>query len=249
MEKKRMRVFAGPNGSGKSTILKKILEEKRVRLGVYVNADDIESALRQTKAIKFSDYKLQVSETELRDFFKRSNFAPVKRNDPHLWTKVFVDDNVFRCDVSVDSYLAADVAEFIRQRLLSIGASFTYETVMSHPGKVEFLNHAIQQGYRVYLYYIATEDPDINISRVNVRVAQDGHPVSESVIRRRFTKSLENLKSAVRNTTRAYIFDNSQSQVQFIAEIQRGVDVALNTAVGLPYWVATYLLEPSQEES
>lgn len=153
MEKKRMRVFAGPNGSGKSTILKKILEEKRVRLGVYVNADDIESALRQTKAIKFSDYKLQVSETEMRDFFRRSNFAPVKRNDSHLWTKVFVDDNVFRCDVSVDSYLAADVAEFIRQRLLSIGASFTYETVMSHPGKVEFLNHAMQQGYRVYLYF------------------------------------------------------------------------------------------------
>ncbi|MET3604620.1 putative ABC-type ATPase [Sphaerotilus sulfidivorans] len=39
----RLRVFAGPNGSGKSTIKDSLLPQW---LGVYVNADDIEKAIR-----------------------------------------------------------------------------------------------------------------------------------------------------------------------------------------------------------
>lgn len=42
---KRMRVFAGPNGSGKTTIFKGLLSENEIKLGVYVNADDIEKEL------------------------------------------------------------------------------------------------------------------------------------------------------------------------------------------------------------
>lgn len=53
---KRMRVFAGPNGSGKTTIFKGILSEKKVQLGVYVNADDIESELNKTNELDFSIY-------------------------------------------------------------------------------------------------------------------------------------------------------------------------------------------------
>ncbi len=36
-----MRVFAGPNGSGKTTIFKGILEEEKIQLGIYINADDL----------------------------------------------------------------------------------------------------------------------------------------------------------------------------------------------------------------
>lgn len=71
----------------------------------------------------------------------------------------------------VDSYLAADLAEFIRQQLLANDISFTYETVMSHESKLVFIQQAKEKNYRVYVYFVATEDPEINISRVNVRVA------------------------------------------------------------------------------
>ncbi|HSI50226.1 MAG TPA: hypothetical protein VLA61_18290 [Ideonella sp.] len=39
----RLRVFAGPNGSGKSTIHELLRPEW---IGAYVNADEIEKALR-----------------------------------------------------------------------------------------------------------------------------------------------------------------------------------------------------------
>jgi len=41
---------------------------------------------------------------------------------------------------------------------------------MSSPDKVNFLHRAKDAGFRVYLYYVATENPEINISRVAHRV-------------------------------------------------------------------------------
>ncbi len=238
-----MRVFAGPNGSGKTTIFKGILANEEVHLGAYVNADDIEKTLRETNSISFSQYGLNISEAQVKDFFLVSTFSPVKRDERDLWTRLSVEHNTFKCLTRIDSYLAADLAELIRQQLLENEISFTYETVMSHAGKIDFLQQALQKGFRVYLYYIATEDPQINISRVNVRIAQDGHAVAPDVIRNRYYKSLANLKAAVKQTNRAYIFDNSQKQANLIAEITNGIDVVLNKAVDLPYWVAEYLID------
>lgn len=149
---KRMRVFAGPNGSGKTTIFKGILKENKVDLGVYVNADELELRLNQNQPIDFNEYQIIVSENQLKDFFRKSKFSPVKRNEPDLYNKVTAIDNCFISSTFIDSYLTADLAEFIRQQLLQTGKSFTFETVMSHVSKIDFLSHAKKNGYRVYLY-------------------------------------------------------------------------------------------------
>ena len=117
---------------------------------------------------------------------------------------------------------------------------------MSHSGKIDFFIKAQELGYRVYLYYVATEDPEINIRRINVRVAQDGHAVPPEVVKTRYYKSLNNLKSAVKQTNRAYIFDNSQRQARLITEIENGIDVSLNNVFELPNWVSEYLLNKTQ---
>lgn len=129
-----MRVFAGPNGSGKTTIFKQILVDNQVDLGVYVNADDIELSLSQHGLLDFSDFQLSIVSEQVESFFRMSEFSPVKRKDFDLWKKIKVDNNVFTTSASIDSYLAADLAEFIRQALLKAEISFTYETVLSHKG-------------------------------------------------------------------------------------------------------------------
>ena len=120
-----------------------------------------------------------------------------------MWSKLFIKENVLHIDTKVDSYLAADLAEFIRQQLLANDISFTYETVMSHESKIDFLQQAREKEYRVYLYFIATEDPEINVSRVNIRVAQHGHYVEPALITNRYYKSLTHLKEAVKKSNRA----------------------------------------------
>lgn len=240
---KRMRVFAGPNGSGKTTIFKGVLAEKNVNLGVYVNADEIEASLITDSNLDFSSFGIKITQEKVQEFFKRSTFSPLKRNEPDLYTKIRVTNNVLTSTARIDSYFSADLAEFIRQQLLANSISFTYETVMSHPNKIQFFKLAQLNGYKVYLYYIATEDPEINISRVKVRVEQAGHNVPPEAIKNRYYKSLDNLKAAVKQTNRAYIFDNTYSKANLIAEITNGREVVLNTAVETPNWVAEYLNE------
>lgn len=244
MPSPRMRVFAGPNGSGKTTYLKQLLAEQRIQLGAYVNADDIEAALKSTHHIHFADYGLHLQQAEIQAFFKSSQFSPVKRQEPDLWTKITVVDNVLSTSAEIDSYLAADIAEMLRQQLLKEHRNFTYETVMSHPGKVAFMEAAKSAGYRVYLYFIGTQDPEINIDRVAVRVAQAGHAVAPETISKRYYKSMAQLKGAVGASTRAFLFDNSGDRARLLVQIDNGTDLIVNEPdAPMPHWATHYLLD------
>jgi predicted ABC-type ATPase len=106
---------------------------------------------------------------------------------------------------------------------------------MSSRDKVEFLKRAQEKGFRTYLYYMATEDPDINVSRVENRVQEGGHPVPKDKIVTRYHRSLALLAEAVQYTNRAYIFDNSSHQKVWIAEVTEGNEMELKSDT-VPYW-------------
>ncbi len=141
--------------------------------------------------------------------------------------------------MKVNSYLASAASDFLRQKLMEQKISYTLETVMSHPGKVELLAQAQAAGYRTYLYYVATDDPSINISRVKSRVKLGGHNVPEEKIAERYHRSLELLMAAIRHTNRAYIFDNSGDNADgkhtWLAEITEGRELELKSDQ-IPAW-------------
>jgi predicted ABC-type ATPase len=106
---------------------------------------------------------------------------------------------------------------------------------MSSADKVTFLKKAQQRGFRTYLYYVATEDPVINISRVRNRVRLGGHPVPEDKIVSRYGRSLGLLADAIRYTNRAYIFDNSRRQHIWLAEVTDGKVLEMKSD-SMPVW-------------
>lgn len=225
-------MFAGPNGSGKST-LKTVLRSKL--WGVYVNPDEIEKEIKQFDFLDFSRYGLKVEEEEVLTFFQNSKLLEKVDLLDEILELRFNDNKLSFWAVSVNSYLASVAADFIRQKLVQAGRSFTFETVMSSPDKVDFLKKAQVRGYRTYLYYIATENPLINISRVRHRIKMGGHAVPEDKIISRYHRSIALLDEALRYTHRAYIFDNSGSQRLWLAEVSQGQELEIK-AQELPTW-------------
>lgn len=228
----RMRMFAGPNGSGKSTI-KGVIEPEL--LGVYVNPDEIEKDLATFGFLDLLSYGVETTADEVLPFFQRSSLLEKAGLSDEAAELRFNDGKLSFFAVSVNSYFASVAADFIRQKLLKAGVSFTFETAMSHPDKVAILEKAQQRGFRTYLYYIATEAPEINISRVENRVKAGGHSVPKEKIVERYHRSLELLADAVRYTDRAYIFDNSFHEKVWIAEITGGNELEMKTDT-MPHW-------------
>ncbi|MFY7698467.1 MAG: zeta toxin family protein [Legionella sp.] len=138
-------------------------------------------------------------------------------------------------NVEVNAYFASVAADFIRHKLIQCSKSFTFETVMSFTDKIELLRQAQLKGYRTYLYYVATEDPVINISRVRYRVKMGGHSVPEDKIVSRYQRSLDLLMEAIKFTNRAYIFDNSTHEHIWLAEVTNGHLLVMKTDQ-VPEW-------------
>ena len=108
---------------------------------------------------------------------------------------------------------------------------------MSSPDKIEFLKLAKSKGYRIYLYFIATVDPELNISRVKARVEAGGHDVPKDKIVDRYHRSIQLMKDAIKICDRSYIFDNSGSEHRWIAEVTSGENLEVKED-DLPDWFA-----------
>lgn len=113
---------------------------------------------------------------------------------------------------------ARDAQEKVRQgrdKALAEKRDYCWETVMSHPSHVEHLLHARAAGYEVRLFYVALEDPQLNIKRVEERVLSGGHDVPPDRINRRYYRSINNLSAAILAADHARIFDNSSKDNPF----------------------------------
>ena len=228
----RLRMFAGPNGSGKSTFKSIIRPEL---LGIFINPDEIEKEIRDYDFLDLEGYEVHTTKEEILDFFINSHLLKTADLLDDARELRFNDGKLSFFNAGVNSYFASVAADFIRHKLIECSKSFTFETVMSFPDKVEFLRTAQSRGYRTYLYYVATEDPAINISRVRYRVKMGGHSVPEDKIVSRYKRSLDLLKEAIPFTNRAYIFDNSTHEHIWLAEITNGHLLEMKTDQ-VPAW-------------
>lgn len=245
MSTPRLRMFAGPNGSGKSTIQAVIRPEL---LGIYINPDELEKEIRNFSFLDLARFGITTTADEILEHFEASPLlARVDLLDEARALR-FHDNKLDFFEVSVNSYFASVAADFLRHKLLEQGTSFTYETVMSSPDKVRFLQTAKVRGFRSYLYYVATDDPIINLSRVRNRVRQGGHPVPEEKVVSRYERSLALLAEAVRHTDRAYIFDNSGHSKVWLAEVTDGRHLSLKSD-RMPAWFKSALWDKFEDKS
>lgn len=139
------------------------------------------------------------------------------------------------------SYAAAQeamrrVAERIEARI-----PFAYETVASHPSKLDLMRRAADAGFEITLVYLHLADPGLNVARVAQRVAGGGHDVAADKIRSRLPRTLAHMSEAARLVDRTWLLDNSDARAPFalVAEGRPGAFTAHVTP--LPTWAGRIL--------
>src|SRR5665647_419725 len=238
---KRLRVFAGPNGSGKSTLFNEF--KKNYNPGYFINADELEELLNNSGLIDLEPIGIKAISKDLKAFSKTKEAKSLlaKANEEGHSINIEIKEN-FIVDKAKDthSYEASFAAAFVRWLLYKNNISFSFETVMSHHFKITELKRAQKNGYKIYLYFVCTDDAEINVNRVANRVEKGGHAVNANKIRSRYGKTLKNLYDAIKVANRVYLFDNSGQTLELIAEI---FDGALQLKVdNLPQWFINYVL-------
>lgn len=223
----RMRVFAGPNGSGKSTMYRQVRDDRSIGrpidLGIYLNPDDIAATLKNTGEINLlGSYKVRFDSASWRRFARRSGLL---RGDFDL--VVFKNTHRIRGNVLhlLNPGLANEFAQLLTAYLCELfikrKKKFSYETVFSHSSKVALMEFAKARGFKVYLYFIATNSPEINKDRVLTRVEQGGHDVPPDRIEKRYALALEQMLPALNMCYHGFVFDNSGSEPVVFAEVKQ----------------------------
>ena len=140
---KRLRVFAGPNGSGKSTLYKQI--SSQFNTGYFVNSDEIEQDISKAGFINLNRFGLKLTQEDLDRFLGRDQSISLLRKAKESGhpISIAIRENMI-VDKSRDthSYEASLITSFIRYHLLENGISYSFETVMSHPSKLDEIDEA-----------------------------------------------------------------------------------------------------------
>jgi predicted ABC-type ATPase len=113
------------------------------------------------------------------------------------------------------SYDAAMLAGQIRAQLLREDRSFCFETVFSHPSKIDFVAQAKTLGYEVILVFIHLDGISLNQARVAQRVSEGGHGVPDEKIINRIPRVLKFIRQVLPLCGQVYILDNSRADNPF----------------------------------
>ena len=122
---------------------------------------------------------------------------------------------IYPDDPEGNSYNAAKLAGQMCKEQLQAGTSFCFETVFSHPSKIDFLGRARALGYQIILVLIHLEHTGLNKARISQRVSEGGHNVPDEKVEQRIPRTLAHVKKAIPLYDQVRFLDNSRSDDPF----------------------------------
>ncbi|MGL5136550.1 MAG: hypothetical protein ACRC7G_02165 [Beijerinckiaceae bacterium] len=158
--------------------------------------------------------------------------------------------------------LAQLEADRRRRECLTARQSFSFETVMSHPSKTDEMREAKELGFHFTFYFVAVNDPEINLKRVQHRVRMGGHDVPSDRVVARYYRTMALMPQAILLADQAFVFDNSDVETgpTLVAEFRRffegelwmdsiGSQTRMLTYAPTRTWVKTYVFDGVKQEA
>jgi predicted ABC-type ATPase len=102
--------------------------------------------------------------------------------------------------------------------LILKGQDFAFETTLATKSYKNFVIKAKENDYQVTLLFFWLCTPELAVKRVETRVKEGGHNISEDVIRRRYEKGLKNFYEIFEPIVDEWMFiDNSGEPYEILA--------------------------------
>ena len=175
--------LVGPNGSGKSSI---------ARLLGFTNARAGDRRYRGRLVVDNATSEIVFPLVNADEIAKQ-----IKKHHP--------DESWDNCNAD-----AAKEAAQMRRALSEAMLDFGFETVGSHPSKVEFLTELKARGYVIVILFVTTESADINVCRVEQRRRYGGHDVPIDKVRNRYIRTMSYFSDYLEVSDLMVVYDNSK---------------------------------------
>lgn len=135
---------------------------------------------------------------------------------------------------------AAMLAERMRFDLLTEGRSFCFETVFSHPSKVDFMAQAKALGFQIVMVFIHVDSVSLNHNRIAQRVIEGGHNVDPKKVAERIPRTLKHVGLAIPLCDQVRVFDNSRLDKPYQPVLTIVEGDRTEHMVPLPAWASSF---------
>jgi predicted ABC-type ATPase len=123
----------------------------------------------------------------------------------------------------------------------SRGVSLCFETVYSHPAKIDFIARAKSLGYQVIMVLIHLDSTDLNQARIASRVSEGGHSVPADKVISPIPRLLDQVRTLIPLVDVLLVYDNSSAIDPFVAVFTITNGCLRLHRGALPAWAAAWL--------
>ena len=139
----------------------------------------------------------------------------------------YINADEIQREKECDPLEAAKIATATREYMVDNNLDFTFESVLSTTRNFKLIEKAKISGYKVICIYVLTNDPEINIARVEARVKKGGHNVPPEKIRERYHRAMKLFPRLFTLCDELYVYDNSyergEGEPERIISLQNGM--------------------------
>lgn len=133
-----------------------------------------------------------------------------------------------------DQVKAGRIAIKLRRDCIEKGLSFNQETTLTGNSIIKLVDQVKEKGYKVHLFYVGVNSPEIAKERIAGRVKKGGHDIPNETVEKRYYESIDNLKIILPKVDLAEIYDNSKF---YTLAITKNEEIIRLQTRELPEWL------------
>lgn len=118
--------------------------------------------------------------------------------------------------------IAEQIARERMRSLLNDRKDFMIESNLSKSADYDWISLMRKNGYETVLFFLGTNNVEINKARVKARVLEGGHDVADPIIEQRYQAGMSYLKSKMLDFSEVSLIDVSTHEPRRMAQLANG---------------------------